>query len=414
MPPSPNLAVNTALRRLAPLQDLSEPELAAIAEEIQLQFASGGERLLDIGSDDEHQLFLIQGELELFAEDGASHIVSDADQAARGPISRLRPSRYRVTARTAVTYVLLDLSKIEQTTASHGMIVEESIAISAPNELTGDNDHPLLFDIFSDINAGTVVVPSYSAVAVRVGRALHRCEQNQARFVETLTSCPTLALKTLRSARAASSSHQIPRSIRVAVERFGVDQTYALAVSCVLRETLRSESDVVENSMRGWWQRSIKAAAVGRALARNHARFDIEFATMVSLLQTIAEPVMLGYADRHQDLADNDTLRQVIHRNRAELGRILLTMWSMPRELIDAAAHAGIWRYNHAGEGDYVDLALVAHWFAGADDGESELPPLDELPAAYRLGLRSSTELREHLARAARDAPKQVEALLSD
>jgi HD-like signal output (HDOD) protein len=414
MPSNPDPTINATLRRLGPLQDLSEAQLSDIAADVELLHAHSGSRLIEIGDNDQRQLFLVRGEVELVAQDGAAHLVGDADPAARGPISRLRPSRYRVTARSAVTYMLIDQSLLDQTAARHGVIVEESFVASRPNDLEGDSD-PLLVDVFADINAGTVVVPSYSEVAVRVGRALHHCEQDTARFVDTLCCCPALALKILRSARTAAASHQVPRSVRSAVERVGIDGSYALAVSCVLRETLRSDAAPVMQCMQDWWQRSIRAAAIARALAQQDARMDPDYAAMIGLLQAIAEPVMLTYADRHPDLADTAALSDVIRGNRAELGRILLTMWSMPREVIDAAAHFEDWLYDHPGRADYLDVAVIAQWYAlaGSDNGDG-LPPLDEVPAAHRLGLRASGRERDRLDAVDRGALDRVAQLLAD
>jgi HD-like signal output (HDOD) protein len=414
MPSNPDKPITAALRRLGPLQDLSEDQLADIASGVKLLQARSGSRLIDIGDDDLRQLFLIQGEVELVAEDGAAHVVGDADPAARGPISRLRPSRYRVTARSPVTYVKINQSLLDQTAARQGVIVEESFAASRPNDLE-DDSHPLVVNVFEDINAGAVVVPSYSRIAVKVGRALHRCEQDTPRFVDTLCCCPALALKALRSVRTMSASHQVPRSVRGAVERVGIDATYALAVSCVLRETLRSEADAVMRCMHDWWQRSIRTAAVARALAEPEPRMDPDYAAMIGLLQGIAEPAMLVYADRHPDLADATRLAEVIGKNRAELGRILLAMWSMPREVIDGASHAEDWLYNHPGKADYVDVAVVARWFAlGGGEEQDSRPPLDEIPAAYRLGVRAASQERERLAAIDRNAVGRVEQLLAD
>ena len=415
MPPNPDSAIHSALRRIGPLQDLGEAELAAVARDIRLLQAPAGSLLIDIGYSDPRQLFLVAGEAQLVAQDGASHLVAAADPAARGPISRLRPSRYRVTARSPVTYVFIDQSVLEQTTARQGVIVEETFAVSAPNQLSDDDSHPLLFDVFTDINAGTVVAPSYSDVAVRVGRALHRSEQHTSRFIDTLASCPALTLKTMRAARSASSSHQMPRSVRVAVERYGIDQTYALAVSCVLRETFRSSSDAANDAMRSWWERSIRAAAICRELARDRERLDADYAMLIGLLQGIADPVMLGYADRHPDLADPLLLDQVLRSNRAELSRILLTMWSMPRELIDAAARTAHWQYNHGGDADYTDLVLIAQWFAfGGNEGAAGLPPLDEMPSAYRLGLSTAADKKQRLVEADRGALERTRQLLAE
>ena len=46
---------------------------------------------LELGSDDARLLYLVEGELELLAIDGALRRVRHTDTAASGPVSRLRP-----------------------------------------------------------------------------------------------------------------------------------------------------------------------------------------------------------------------------------------------------------------------------------------------------------------------------------
>ena len=417
MPPSNDSAVSDALRRLDPLTGLGEPELDALARDAELLTAGAGSRLLELGCEDSRQLFLLEGELELTADDGARHIVRDRDAAASGPVSRLRPSRYQVTARTDVCYLLIEQRVLDASTAAAGVIVEESFPVHQPDELLDDSaSHPVVYDVFNDINLGRVVLPSGTSIAIRVGRALHHYELYPVRFVESLMACPALTLKTLRAARAIDRSWRTTRSLREAVNSLGIDKTYALAVQCVLRETLRTESAAVNRRMQTWWERSVRMAAISRVLARTSERFDPDFAALISLLHGIAEPVILGYADRHPDLTDDAALDNVIRGNRAELGRILLSMWDMPRDVVDAATLCNHWGYDHNGEADYSDIMLVAQWHATISyNGRPRTPPAADIPAFARLGLESpSPEASLKIIEAGEQSIERIDELLTE
>lgn len=417
MPPSNDSAISDALRQLDPLTGLGEPELDALARDAELLEADAGRRLLELGCEDTRQLFLLEGELELTADDGATHIVRAHDVAARGPVSRLRPSRYQVTARTHVVFLLIEQAVLDASTSAAGVIVEESFPVHQPDELLDDSaSHPVIYDVFNDINLGRVILPSGADIAIRVGRALHRYELYPVRFVESLMACPALTLKTLRAARAIDRSWRTTRSLREAVNSLGIDKTYSLAVQCVLRETLRTESAAVHRRMQAWWERSVRMAAISRVLARSSERFDPDFAALISLLHGVAEPVILGYADRHPDLADDAALDNVIRGNRAELGRILLSMWDMPREVVDAATLCNHWGYDHSGEADYTDIMLVAKWQAGiGNNGRPRTPPVEEIPAFARLGLESpSPEVSRKIHEAAKQAIGRINEVLAE
>ena len=106
----------------------------------------------------------------------------------------------------------------------------------------------------------------------------------------------------------------------------------------------------------------------------------------------------------------------MIRGNRAELGRILLSMWDMPRELVDAATLCNHWGYDHSGEADYTDIMLVAKWHAGiGNHGRPRTPPVKEIPAFARLGLESpSPEMGLKIAEAAKQAISRINELLAE
>jgi len=272
-----------------------------------------------------------------------------------------------------------------------------------------------MFDVFDDLNRGRIVVPSEPEIAIRVGRSLGRqLDANPGRLSETLAVCPALTLKVLRAAKSVAREGSALRSTRAAVERLGPEKTFALAVNCILRESLRSDSPVVRGRMRAWWERTVRVAAISAYLARTSERFDPEKARLVGLLHSIGEPVMLGYAERHPDLADDDALDNVIYGNRGELGRILLTMWDLPRDIIHAATLCNHWQYEHPGEADYTDLLLVAQWHAMIGDARSRRSPSnEEIPAFARLGLgEPEPEVSIRIVDAGAKALELVDSLL--
>lgn len=412
-------AIHDALRRFDRLAGLDEQQLSLLAEQVEIRHAAKGDCLLELGSTDTCQLFLLDGELELTAGDGARHTVRHSDPAARGPVSRLRPSPYRVTARSPVSCLLVEQRLLDDHPASthpNSVVVEESLLASEPNELLDDSaSHPLMFDVFHDLNRGRIVVPSDRDIAIRVGRALDPNTKNLRRLADVLAVCPALTLKVMRASRAAARNKAPLHSVKVAVERLGVEKTFALAVTCVLRESLRSESVLVRGRMRSWWERTMRVAAISAVLARMSERFDPEYARLIGLLHSIAEPVLLGYADRHPDLSDATALDNVVFGNRAELNRILLAMWDLPREIVAAAALCNHWGYDHSGEADYTDIMLVAQWHASIGGARHQrIPAVEDIPAFRRLGLETaSPEPSLKIVEAAESTIDGIDELLS-
>jgi HD-like signal output (HDOD) protein len=412
-------SLHNLLRGMPHVADLDDNQLGELAQSADLRHAASGTQLLAIGSDDTRLLFLLQGTLELLAADGAVRVVRDTDLAAQDPISRLRPSRYQVTALTDVRYLLLEqqaLERLAKPCATSNMLIEEIKVIEAspaPNNV--ETDHPVLFDVFIDLHRDRIVVPSDPEVAIQIGRALQQLVDDPRRLASTLAICPALSLKVLRAAMATGREANSIRSTRMAVQRLGTEQTLGLTVNCVLRESLRSNSSVVRDRLRDWWQRTMRIAAISRSLARVSERFDPEYAALIGLLHSIAEPVILGYADQHEDLAQAKALDDVLHASRPDLGRILLTYWGMPQETVEAAHLCNDWRRDHPGEADYIDILLVAQWHAVAgDERHRQPPPAAEISAFDRLGVRqASPRLSQHIAEAALEIGRHADELLS-
>ncbi|MGB5202088.1 MAG: HDOD domain-containing protein [Sedimenticolaceae bacterium] len=412
-------SLHDLLRGMPHVADLDDNQLDELAQSADFCHARPGTQLLAIGSNDTRLLFLLQGTLELLAADGAVRVVRDTDLAAQDPISRLRPSRYQVTALTDVGYLLLErqaLERLAKPCAASSMLIEEiGVIETSPVPDNVDTDHPVLFDVFIDLHRDRIVVPSDPEVAIQIGRALQQLVDDPRRLASTLAICPALSLKVLRAAMATGREANSIRSTRMAVQRLGTEQTLGLTVNCVLRESLRSSSPVVRDRLRDWWQRTMRVAAISRSLARVSERFDPEYATLIGLLHSIAEPVLLGYADQHEDLAQARTLDDVLHASRQDLGRILLTYWGMPHEIVEAAHLCNDWKRDHPGEADYTDILLVAQWHAVAgDERHRQPPPSDEISAFDRLGVRkASPKLSQHIAEATLEIARRADELLS-
>ena len=413
------IAIYAALRRLDTVAGLDEVQLNELAQLVEVLQAPRGTCLLSQGSKDTRVLFLLEGELKLEAADGADHLVCHTDAAALGPVSRLRPSRYKVTALSDVRYLMIEQSLLDRF-VEHvpvgGVLVEEALMVaSEPNELIDDSaTHPLMFDVFDDLNHGRVVVPSDTDIAIRVGRALHAQGSDPTGIANTLAVCPAIALKVLRAAMVSNPNRGKIRGIKEAVVRLGSERAIELAVQCVLRESLRTRSLVVRKRMNAWWERTIRVAAMCKVLARTSERFDPEYAGLIGLLHSIAEPVLLGYADRHSDLRDAATLDNVVHENRAQLARILLVLWGLPREVVDAATLCNHWAYEQPRDADYTDILLVAQWHAMIGGPRSRrIPSIEEIPAFRRLGLQgASPELSLKIVEAGNNAIDRADQLL--
>lgn len=95
------------LRGFERMKDLDPTARQLISAAHPLLAAPAGTVLLDAGSSDLWNLYLVSGEVELIAADGQRSVVAAGSEAARRPLALLKPRRYTVVARRAVQFLWL-------------------------------------------------------------------------------------------------------------------------------------------------------------------------------------------------------------------------------------------------------------------------------------------------------------------
>ncbi len=93
------------LRQFDRLCDLDRRQLAFLLPYCRMYRASPGARLLKRGAQDDNTIFLLQGEVELKAADGARRSIRAGTPEARRPIAQFKPRLYRVKAVTPVVFL---------------------------------------------------------------------------------------------------------------------------------------------------------------------------------------------------------------------------------------------------------------------------------------------------------------------
>lgn len=410
--------VKLALRRFDHLSDLGDEQILELAQQVSVNQARAGTCLLEIGSREKRLLYLVEGEVELLAEDGARRLIRHTDAAAMAPVARLRPSRYRVLARSHVSYLLIDHEIVDRLAREERIdamrVTEADISIDS-DSADDPASHPLMFDVFEDINRGVILLPSEGDIAIRVGRALQNADDDVTRMSEILSICPVIALKVVRAAIQLSPGKRPVRSVRDAVILLGADKVVELGVQSVLRESLRSHARATRDHMNHWWEMTVRVAAACTAIARISERFDPELAALIGLSHSFGEAVLLQYVERHGDIDSDPALARAVAYNRAQVGRILAVLWDLPRELLEATTQADNWYHDDNAEASYIDILLVARWFAHSSIGDYvDLPRIGTMPAFDRIGIKSaSDEFQRSVELAASQAVSRARAVIS-
>jgi HD-like signal output (HDOD) protein len=420
MPQANSSPAPEVLQQLHHMQDVPLPDLEVLAKRLEVLESSRGTVLVELGNNDDTTFYLLEGKVELLAEDGNRRVVHSHDSAARRPLCRLRPSRYRVKALSNVSYLLIDNQLIEDYLSfeeSSSLLVDENYTgIDSSMFVYPDAQDALMQRVMEALTDGRMVLPSLPMVAEKVGRAVLNAGHDTRRLTRALMVDPTLAAKTIKAVNGKIAADESPvNTCEEAVQRLGPERVISLVVNCVLRETLHNPKPEVAERMQAWWERSLRVSAISYVLARLSERFDPHFAALAGLLHRIGEAALLYYANELPELDDPAALDSTIRKHGNEVGRLLLSNWNLSPDLVTVVSVSGNLLRDHAHAADYADIVLVAerHADIGRHSGANDITP-DQMPAFRRLGLGDvSPAFSLKIVEAANGALAQAESMLA-
>lgn len=399
--PTPN-----QLARIERFQSLRPTEREALARHLSTRTAAPGTCLLERGSQSTNILYLLDGQVELEARDGQRHLISAGEAAARQPISHLRPSLYRVTARTMARYLDVENHLLERlvamVTARPLPQVDDYLVVEAgSHEIANDFEGMVINRIMDDLRHGRLMLPSPAGIGEKAGRAVLAAGQDEKALVDSLMQDPVLSAKIIQSANRHHGQEGV-ETVAHAVHLLGPTNVAELTVRCLLTETLRSRNRAIHVEMQRWWRHSLSVSAISRRLATLCEAFDPELAATTGLLHRIGVPALLGYASSLRQGKDIDagTLQELLRTHARDITELIAVMGSFGPITKIALSESSTPLHGYPEAADYGDILTVADRYAQQRDGEEpEEPPPDVLPVLHRLGLeRFSPEMHREMA----------------
>lgn len=105
---------SATLKLFAKFRGLDHEKLDALADRCLVYKVPPGTRLLERGTSDAWNLYLLEGTVQLVAADGVEKFIEGGTDTARNPISYLKPRMYTVVAMTRVAFLWIDDRLIEE------------------------------------------------------------------------------------------------------------------------------------------------------------------------------------------------------------------------------------------------------------------------------------------------------------
>jgi len=394
------------LQRFSPLADLGRDQLEEILEHAQWLHARKKDMLMDLGDTENSSIFLLKGNVLLEAADGRQRVIKHTDPSSRSPLSRLRPSRYRVTALTPVQYLkisndmldeLTELDEASEMVSSHYLVEETS-------EENADFSTQMVAHIYEDLHRHSLMLLSWHPVALSTSQKILGEAQGNEKVVKTAMLDPVLSLKLLKSAQLHGRPGSAITSIDSAVFQLGTQKVHKLTFMNLFRESRDPRTLLLQEAFRNAWERSIMVASVARHLAGKLGMKNPEEAQLAGLLHNTGEITIISYAYNFYREITARELRDCILMFGKETGRMVLSHWNIFHSLSQSICDSTEWMHDHGrSEPTVTDIVIAARACAqiSRKDSSNPPPPLPQIPALRKLRLDTpdsilATELRAY------------------
>lgn len=191
-----------------------------------------------------------------------------------------------------------------------------------------------------ELSTGTIELPSFSEIALRVQRVLSDQNVQQERVVRVVGSEPALAARILTMANSAAlnPARKPVSDLRSAIARMGFDMLRSCAISFAMSQLRKADSyRGIDRPLRAIWERSVTVASICYVIARRGRLVNPDAALLTGLLHCVGRIYILTRANKHPRLlSDAAAFNSVVRDWHAGIAKALLEHWDMSPDLVEA------------------------------------------------------------------------------
>jgi HD-like signal output (HDOD) protein len=222
-----------------------------------------------------------------------------------------------------------------------------------------------LQSLATEVSKGTIDLPCFPNVVVRISQALADPNTTSDRIVTFVGAEPRLAARVLQTANSAAFnfSGKPLTDLRSAITRLGHQMVQGTAMSYAMQQ-MKSETSLrsIAQSLAGLWNRSIAVASICRLVAlRTKVPPDAAFLT--GLVHGIGNLyIMARAANAANGLGSEQSWMEIIGGWQAAIGKAVLLSWGFADEMCEAVGDQGDldrrWKHE-AGLADVLIASLI-------------------------------------------------------
>jgi HD-like signal output (HDOD) protein len=231
----------------------------------------------------------------------------------------------------------------------------------APDEARGAA-LSFLTTLAGEISGGTVDLPCFPDIVLKIRRALADPKTTPERTVTIVGAEPRLAARLLQTANSAAFNQtgKPITDLRTAITRLGHQLVQSAAMGYAVQQMKEEPSlRAIQKPLNELWMDSIAVASICMVIARR-SKVTPDEAFLTGLLHGIGRLyIMVRAAKISTTLNDDQSFLDLVNGWHASIGKAILENWQFAEQMTEAVGDQGERDRKHRHEPDLTDL-LVA------------------------------------------------------
>jgi HD-like signal output (HDOD) protein len=252
----------------------------------------------------------------------------------------------------------------------------------------------LVRELAASLSAGTVSLPSYPQVAIRLQKMLADEDSDADRLVRVLGAEPVLAARvtTMAGSAALNPTGRKITDLRTAIVLLGFDALRTTAAAFAMVQIKQAgEYKNIEKPMAALWRESVGRAAMAYVVARATGKSRPDTAMLAGVLSGIGKLYLLTQMNKYPALfADEAGFHSLVRDWHASIAQALLESWQMAPEIVAAVRDWPTVESDPRHAPDLADVLAAADLLMSHGENPEILQGLlEDSRAMQRLGLKA-------------------------
>jgi len=248
-----------------------------------------------------------------------------------------------------------------------------------------------LAGLAAEVSGGTVDLPCFPDVVIRIRRALEDPRTTTQQMVTVVSTEPRLAARLLQTANSAAfnTTGRPLTDLRTAIVRLGQQLVQSAAMAFAMQQMKEEQSlRSIAKPMTELWRDSIMVASLSQVLARR-TRLNPDTAFLTGLVHGIGRLyIMVRAINQRAALGNDGAFIELVAGWHAQIGKAVLENWAFAEEITEAIGNQMDYERRSRHEPDLTDVLIAS--IVLADAAKTPAPrtiPTEGITAFQTLGL---------------------------